>query len=162
MRPWLVMMIDSNTITGLEWVDKVRSRFSVAAEWLVLVAEQRLVVRHSMQSKGSAIVGTHTSLCVLIYTIAVVQLDSCEGEVMWSERKAALLRRQVLILMGRPTLSSQLHFLMFCRKRPCSQFPGSMQPVMAGTWRKTHVFSRSGPSTQVSWAADKHMKTLKI
>lgn len=23
MRPWLVQMIDSNTISGLEWIDKV-------------------------------------------------------------------------------------------------------------------------------------------
>lgn len=38
MRPWLVMMIESNTITGLEWVDKVRNRFSVAAEGLVSVS----------------------------------------------------------------------------------------------------------------------------
>lgn len=39
----------------------------------MFVAERRLVLRLSMQSKGSAIVGTRTSLCVLIYTLVSVQ-----------------------------------------------------------------------------------------
>lgn len=56
----------------------------------------------------------------------------------------------------------QLHVCsVSSRIRPPSPFHGSMQPVTVGTWRRTPVSFRSGPSTQVSMCAKINTQTKK-
>lgn len=57
--------------------------------------------------------------------------------------------------------SNSVFLFGFYRRRRCSQFHGSMQLDMAGSWTKTQACSRSGPSTQVSRHAFIYMQTLR-
>lgn len=57
--------------------------------------------------------------------------------------------------------SNSVFLFGFYRRRRCSQFHGSMQLDMAGSWTKTQACSKSGPSTQVSRHAFIYMQTLR-
>lgn len=143
MRPWLEKMIESNSISGLNWVDKVRGLLHVAAIWT-----------NSCQSYLLKKFYQHIEISPEIDIFKKV-LNKLDAQFEW--QLLAILKNIYMVVfviilcwMCSQPLSNSVFPFVFYRIRQCSQFPGSMQLGTAGSWTRTHVCSRSGPSTQVS------------